>query len=144
MGMRRRNPIDEIEQLFERMSRQFEEGDLSFGVQSVAIDLEERPEEFVLTADLPGYDREEIELSIAEDTLRLSAEHEESTEESHEESAEERTYVRKERRRRTVSRSVTLPEPIDEEAASATYTNGVLTVTLPRVGAEESKTIDIE
>ena len=144
MGMRRRNPIDEIEQLFERMSRQFEEGDLSFGVQSVAIDLEERPEEFVLTADLPGYDREEIELSIAEDTLRLSAEHEESTEESHEEATEERTYVRKERRRRTVSRSVTLPEPIDEEAASATYTNGVLTVTLPRVGAEESKTIDIE
>ena len=109
---------------------------------SASIDVADRGEEFTVTADLPGFDTEDIDVSIREDVLRIEAEHEEESEEGDEEDGR---YLRKERRHQSVSRSVTLPEQVDEEAVSAEYRNGVLTVTLPKVEEQddESHQIDI-
>ena len=139
--MSRRNPFEEIEQMFERMNQQL--GQLNEmpvpGTQQLSVDLADREDAFEVTADLPGYDREDIDLSVADRTLRISAEHDDSTE------AGDGNYLRRERRRQSVSRSLSLPEDVAEEEASATYTNGVLTVTLPKAtDLDDSRSIDID
>ena len=124
--------------MFERMSEQFEgaqPGRMMEG--TVLVDVEDRNGEFVVTADLPGFDREEIEVNLRDDTLELSASRE-TTEET-----ESGTFVRRERRRSDVSRSVYLPEPVVAEETTAVHENGVLTVTLPKVTPEESGGTDI-
>jgi HSP20 family protein len=139
--MSRRNPFEEIEQMFERMNQQFGQfNDMSVpATQSLSVDLADHEDSFEVTADLPGYDRGDIDLSVADRTLRISAERDESTEEG------EGNYLRRERRRQSVSRSLSLPEEVAEEEASAAYTNGVLTVTLPKAtDDEDSRSIDIE
>jgi HSP20 family protein len=134
----RDNPFEEIERMFERMSEQFEgaqPGRMMEG--TVLVDVEDRDDEFVVTADLPGFDREEIEVNLRDDTLELSASRE-TTEET-----ESGTFVRRERRRSDVSRSVYLPDPVVAEETTAVHENGVLTVTLPKVTPEESGGTDI-
>ncbi|WP_263021005.1 Hsp20/alpha crystallin family protein [Natronobiforma cellulositropha] len=144
----RRNPFDELEELLDRVSRQVEEGMASgTGLPvpgSVAVDVADYDEEYVVTADLPGYETDDIELTLTEGTLRLEAERERETETADEEGADR--YIRRERTSRSISRRFRLPEPVDEEGVSASYTNGVLTVTLPKhePAEEESKRIDID
>ena len=145
--MSRRNPFDEIERMFERMNRQFNELSegsqlpaTTGGPQSVSMDVAEQDDEYVVTADLPGYEKADIDLSISERTLRVGVDREESTDESDKEG----TYIRRERRRQSVSRTITLPEEVEEDEASAAYNNGVLTVTLPkRDRSSGSRSIDI-
>jgi len=134
----RENPFEEIERMFERMSEQFDDlqpGRMAAG--SVLVDLKDRGDAFVVTADLPGFDREDIEVELREDTLELSA----SSETTEETGTEE--FLRRERRRSDVSRSVYLPEPVVAEETSATHENGVLTVTLPKRTAGEGEGTDI-
>jgi HSP20 family protein len=146
----RRNPFEEIEEMMNRMSRQFEEsmgrselGQLTGREGGAAVDVADRDDELVVTADLPGFTTEEIDLTLRGDELRIDAEHEQETEEGGE--RDEGRYIRKERRHQSVSRSVTLPEEVDEENVSAEYRNGVLTVTLPKThgGKNDSHRIDI-
>lgn len=141
----RNNPFDDLEEMLDRFSRQVESGMIGGGARglqfpgSVAVDVADTDEEFVVTADLPGYNSEDIDLTLSEGTLRLEAAHEGEGE------YEEGEYIRRERTSKSVSRRIRLPEPVDEEAVSATFTNGVLTVTLPKLGGdEESKRIDID
>lgn len=138
--MTRRNPFEELEHLFERMSRQVETGDwAALTSEAVAVDLVDVGGSYELAADLPGYDRDDIDITLTGDTLQIEA-----TRRSTEEEVDGR-YLRRERHERTVSRSVRLPEPVDEEGASATYRNGVLEVRFPKADpAEEGRSIDID
>jgi HSP20 family protein len=137
----RDNPFEEIERMFERMSEGMQPNGLpggpGMGVGTVLVDVEDRDDAFVVTADLPGFDREEIDVSLREDTLELSA----SRETAEETGASD--FVRCERRRSDVSRSIRLPEPVDAEGTTATHENGVLTVTLPKRTPDESAGTDI-
>lgn len=127
--------------MFDRMSRQFEGLDDELLESPVAVDVEDADGAFVVTADLPGFTAEEIGVEFAGDTLSISASHTEETEDEGDEpefdAGTERRYLRRERRHRSVSRSVRLPEPVDREAAEAEYRNGVLTVTLPKESTDE-------
>ncbi|MFB6071978.1 MAG: Hsp20/alpha crystallin family protein [Halobacterium sp.] len=132
--MARGSPFDELERLVERLdeAREGRSGGL-------AVDVEGAGDAFEVTADLPGFEKDDIDVEVQDRTVRVAADHEEEAAESDED------YVRKERTKRSVSRSVTLPEAVEESAASATFTNGVLTVTLPKVHAGgESTSVDIE
>ncbi|PSP86789.1 heat-shock protein Hsp20 [Halobacteriales archaeon QS_4_69_34] len=150
--MSRRNPFQDIEDLFDRMGRDIDRvsrelgqlpgpaGELaSRNARSPAVDVEDAIDEFVVTVDLPGYDREDIDLSVNDRTLRISAGRETTDETG------EGSYIRRERRRSMVNRSVSLPEGVEEQNASATYTNGVLTVRLPKeIGEGSGRDIDID
>lgn len=171
-----RNPFSEIERMFERMSRQFEGMEESMFAGTVAVDVEDRGDAYVVTADLPGFDREEVRVELSGETLTIGAEHDEATEqrsgtgtgeksderetdegqdereadegrgvrgtekERDESGVEEGRYLRRERRRRSVSRSVRLPDAVDADATDATYRNGVLTVIFPKLEAENDGT----
>ena len=137
----RRNPFDELEDMIERMSRQFEGGVPGSlpTVGGVAIDVADRDEKYVVTADLPGYETDDIDVTVTEGRLRIEAERETGTAEEGED------YIFNERHRESVSRTVRLPEPVDEDAVTAKYTNGVLTVTLPKEEmGDEGHHIEIE
>jgi HSP20 family protein len=143
------NPFDELDRLFERMQENVEEAaqwweqepfEGEFGPGTVQIDLEEREEELVLTADFPGFETDDIDVTLTDRTLRLEAEREETAEEER-----EGEFVRRERRMASVARSVPLPESVEEDAIEASYQNGVLTVTMPKREPVESGTeIEIE
>ncbi|WP_418280570.1 Hsp20/alpha crystallin family protein [Halorubrum sp. DTA98] len=144
--MPRRDPFREIEELFERMGREFEElgGTLDTPMSSnVAVDVVEGDDAVTVTADLPGYGREEINVELHDDALTIAATRTETTEtdesdEDDEEAGDGVEYHVRERRKRAVSRRVRLPAPVDRDGASATYNNGVLTVTLPKRSSVES------
>lgn len=135
--MSSRNPFDDLERMIDRMTQQFEGFEPMSG--GVPVDVLDTGEQFVVSADLPGYDREDISVELSETTLRIGAEREEERE------TDSGEYVRRERTRQSTSRSVRLPERVDEEATSATYEAGVLRVTLPKGDvADEGTDIPIE
>ena len=138
----RKNPFEELEEMLDRVSRQVEEGMTSGGLQvpgSVPVDVADTDETYVVTAELPGFDTDEIELTLTDGTLRLEANRTDDLEH------QEGSYLRRERTRTSVSRRIRLPEPVEEEEVSAGYEDGILTVHLPKVaGTDGSKSIDIE
>ena len=145
----RTNPMEELERLFERWSHRFGDstddwsGDFAWNAfESMAVDLVERDDEFVVTADLPGFEREDVEVSVTDHTLRIEAERE--TTDREEKAGEDERYLRQERRHRAVDRSVRLPEEVDTDAAAGTMRHGVLTVTLPKLVVEEAHQVEIE
>lgn len=141
--MNRTNPFDEIEQFFGRTPFG---GDRAWGrdLRTTDVDVAEYDDEFVVMADLPGYNREDIDVRAEDGRLTISAEHEhEGTERAN----TGRRYLRRERRHESVTRSVDLPGSVLESDATATFQNGVLTVTLPKQTDDEmddSHRIDIE
>lgn len=140
--MRRNNPFEDLERMLERMTEQFEDlPTAGRGLSgSPAVDVEDHPDEYVVTADLPGFEKDDVDVRLTDQTLRISGERETAEEES-----EPGQYVRRERTEESVSRAITLQEDVDEEGVSARFKNGVLTVTLPKRFSEESThDIDIE
>lgn len=138
----RTNTFDDIDRLFDRMQRftGFDDGawnDSAMDSGAMKIDVSDQGDELVVVADLPGFDREEIDITVEGDRLTIAASHDTSEDE------EGATYVHRERASRAVRRSVSLPVEVDEDGASATYTNGVLTVTLPTVTESSGHRIDI-
>jgi HSP20 family protein len=133
----RRNPFEELERMIERMNRQLEAAtgsgrDLpAGGGGSASVDVVDAGDAFEVTVDLPGFEKEDIELRVDGNRLHLSAERETEREEG------EDRYVRRERSRRSVSRSLTLPGEVAEAEVEAHYRNGVLTVTLPKADRDE-------
>jgi len=130
--MNRTNPFDEIEQFLGRASFG---GDRAWGrdLRTTDIDVAEYDDEFVVMADLPGYDREDIDVRATEGRLTISAERDAEREVGE---GEDRRYLRRERRHESITRSVDLPGHLVDEEASATYRHGVLTVTLPKAADE--------
>lgn len=84
------------------------------GGWDAGVSIEETDDGFVVLADLPGFERDELSLRLHDDRLHLSGEHE---------VGDGMGY-----RSRTVTESITLPAHVDPEDASATYRNGVLEV----------------
>ncbi len=127
---------------FEDMGRQFDRSGMmpSMHTHDIDIDVADHDSELVISADLPGYEKDDISLSIANRTLTIDASRE-MTEE-----LAEGEYLRRERRHESARRTVRLPVAVDEENTSATYRNGVLTVTLPKLDVEpdDSHRIDID
>jgi HSP20 family protein len=128
---------DMMDEMFEeRMMRPPWGGEKGEG-WPVPMDMMETENSLVLRADVPGMDRDDIEITIRENMLTISGKYEtEKKEES------EDVYFR-ERRAGSFRRSITLPAEVDEEHVTAELHKGVLTVTMPKT-AEQPKRIPVE
>lgn len=93
------------------------------------IDVRESDKEVVVTAELPGMDEDDVEVSVADGALTIRGEF------SREREKDEDGYVLRERSLGRVERVVPLPEGLDLDSAAATLKNGLLSVTLPRNAA---------
>lgn len=100
------------------------------------LDIAEDENNIVVSADLPGMKSEDIDISISGNTLTIRGERKQ------EEEKKGRNYYRLERCYGSFARSVDLPSSVDASKVSASYKNGVLEITLPKV--EEAKKIKIE
>ncbi|QOS10575.1 Hsp20-type molecular chaperone [Haloferax gibbonsii] len=134
-----RNPFDEIEDLFDRMGRSFEESGIG-RFQDISLDVVDDDEVIEVVADLPGFEKDDLDVSVSGRRLTIAADHEESSE------VDDDRYVRRERSQRSVSRTITLPAQVVRDEVTASYKNGVLTVTLPKAepAGDDSTQIDIE
>ncbi|WP_324756153.1 Hsp20/alpha crystallin family protein [Haloarcula sp. GH36] len=120
------DPFSEIERAFDVLTDQF-----GANLGAVPTDLVETDDEFVVRMDLPGFDTEDIDVTLAEDRkLSVTAERDESAESA------DGQYLTRERRRQSLSRTVRLPGPVEDDAA-ASYEDGVLTVHLPKIVEDE-------
>ena len=93
---------------------------------NLSVDIIEKENEFELTADLPGFDKKEINLSIQDKVLSLIANHKSSSD-------SKESYRLRERNSKSFNRSFTLPENIIEEKINAKFKNGSLKIILPKV-----------
>jgi HSP20 family protein len=76
-----KNPFEELERAFERMGEQLGRLAPELSTDTVLVDVADIGEAYVVTADLPGYDRDEVEVSVADQTLTIEASREAETEE---------------------------------------------------------------
>src|ERR1035437_816671 len=143
-GTTRWDPFEEIRKTQERLNLLFEDfmpmkkmGDGN--VFTPAIDIKEEENKLLVTTDLPGIDRKDIEINLKEDMLEISAKT------GKEKEIEEEGYIRKEREYTHFYPAVRLPSSVKEEGSTAKIENGVLTITLPKMKLEEpAKKIQIE
>jgi HSP20 family protein len=102
---------------------------------NAALDVEEREGAYLITVDLPGIKKDEIQINLTDRTLTVSGERtRESKGQGH---YYERSYGR-------FARSLTLPENVKSEAIEAHYEDGVLKLVLPKAEAEKAKAIKIQ
>jgi HSP20 family protein len=98
----------------------------SINKQSFNLDVKETDNEFIIKADLPGVDKSNIEISLEDNILTIS------TERKNERKETEDKYHYFERSYGKYSRSISLPSNINSESLLATYTNGVLNLSIPK------------
>lgn len=121
-------------------------------------DIRDHGDSYQMEAELPGFEKEDISLSCKDGILTITARHEEKVEQTstgalqgevvegdtaaQPERQAEPTYIRRERRVGSFQRSFDVTG-IDEKAITASYRNGVLTVTLPKAKPVEPETHQI-
>lgn len=104
-----------------------------------AMDVKERADAYVIVADVPGAKKEDIDVSLENGILTISAE----TKSEKEEKDGERV-LRQERRYGKYVRSLRLGTQIDEKGIKANYKDGVLELTLPKAEAVKPKKITVD
>ncbi len=117
--------------------REIEEIEKSFwgnSQPSFKTDVKETETAYILEAELPGFEKDEISVQIKDDRLTISASRTEKKE-----SEEKGDYLRRERSYSSYTRSFGL-NGINRDNISASYKNGILSLTLPK---EEAKKIDV-
>ena len=104
-------------------------------------DIREVDGKYVLEAELPGFNKEDISLDVKDGILTITAEHKESSDQKDEKG----NYLRRERRYGSFSRSFDITG-IDEAGITAAYNNGVLELNLPKAQptVPEARRIAIE
>jgi HSP20 family protein len=109
------------------------------------VDTYETESEFVVEADLPGVNQENIDINFEQGTLTISGRRASTLPavEPGRDPQKLRVYAA-ERLSGAFSRSVRLPEYVDAEKIRATYGNGVLTVNIPKATSARSRKIAIE
>jgi len=103
---------------------------------SPAIDVIEHTDRFTVECDLPGIDQKDIDISIASGVLTIRGE------KKTEKKSEKSKVYKKETWEGSFQRTVSLPTGVDGDKVEATFTDGVLKITLPK--REEAKTKKIE
>lgn len=102
-----------------------------------AVDILEADEHIEIRAEIPGLSDQDVQVSVTDDVLTLRGE------KTQENEAEHKKYHRVERSYGRFQRSFTLPANLNSGAIEAKFTNGVLTVSIPKVEAVKPKTVQI-
>jgi len=102
------------------------------------VDITEDAESITVKTELPGMQRDDIEIDVANGVLSIKGEKKEEKEEK------KKTWHRREVRYGSFARSFTLPTDVKSDKASATYDNGVLTIVLPKEEKALHRKIEIK
>lgn len=143
MAIVRWNPAREMDTIQREMNRLFEDAfsssNRSQGLSEFTpvAEFEDTEDNYALRVELPGINKEDVDIQVTVDTVAISGERKSSAE----------TYangtVRSEFRYGAFQRVFTTPGRIDHQAVSAEYTNGILTLTLPKAEEEKHKVVKV-
>ena len=128
---------DEIDRLFEVPLAELARASQLLSGWTPALDLYEDTDNVFVRAELPGMKKEEIEVSLHDGTLSISGER------KAEDQYKKAEVYRAERFVGRFQRTVTLPSPVATDKAKAQYTDGILTITLPKTEEAKPKHIDV-
>ncbi len=139
---------DEIERLFDAFEpRQwFDRRSAASGLAGrefplcPAVDLTENEKSYSVTAELPGLEPDAIQVKVSNGTLTISGEKTEQKEEH------DTSHHLSERRWGSFQRSIRMPENVDTDKIDAKFSNGVLTIQIPKSAAAlaSEKTISVK
>lgn len=142
--MRIFDPFEEIRRLQEKMMRLLDEferfpasAETRVEKAFMPVDVIEEDDKFRVIADLPGFDKNDIEVYIEDRDLVIRALRKEEKEEK------DRNFIKRERSYGEVYRRISLPEEVHDKDIKARYNNGVLEITIPKT-KKERKVIKIE
>jgi HSP20 family protein len=104
-----------------------------------AVDIRENENAYILDMELPGYDEKNIEVHINGSSLTIASRKEEET------STEENqgTYLLRERKINSFTRSFKLPENADPEVVNAAFKNGILNMEIKKRAEAQKRAIQI-
>lgn len=138
---RRLGPWGDLDWFANRVNRMFgdwDQGELTYGWVP-SVNVEERNEEILLTAELPGMAEEDVNLELENNVLTISGEKRGEREEGEKGGRfhlVERTFG-------SFRRSFTLPRTVDAEAIEARYDDGLLTIHMPKAAGAKSRKIKV-
>ncbi len=123
---------------FDDFFRPFYDWDRAPGMKT---DIQEKDGSYLLEIDMPGYDKKDINVSLEDGYLTVSA----KTSKNIEEKGENKSYIRRERCFGSCSRSFYVGD-VDQKDISASYDNGILNISFPKSSKqiEKKKNIDIK
>jgi len=137
--------IDLLNRLEQRMGRVFEpfrSFDWEVGEPSTAwvppVDIVEEPETMKITAEIPGVKPEDVKVTVTDNLLTLSGTKFQVKEEKN------AKLHRYERDYGAFERTFTLPATVNGKGIKATYADGLLTVSLPKVESAKPQTVSID
>ena len=105
---------------------------------SLALDVAEEADMYIVKASAPGVKPEELEITVTDNVLTIKGEMKEDKE------IKEENYHLRERRFGGFMRSVTLPAPVNADKIEAVHENGVITLTLPKSETVKPKKIEVK
>lgn len=131
------NELSKLQQEVEQLLGQINPSRV-YSPQYPAINLWANEDSAFLTAELPGFNIDDIDVNVLDNTITISGER------KPEELPEGTKTHRKEIQYGKFSRAIQLPYRIDTNKVKATYKNGVLEVTLPRIEDDKPRKINIK
>ncbi len=149
MALRKFRPYSEIQSLRESMSSLFdrffsdllrfpESEEISGQTFSPAVDIKETPKEYIVTAEVPGIPKKDIEIEISDNILTIKGERKFEKEEKNE------SYHRVERAYGSFCRSFTLPTQVNPDKIEANFKDGLLNIVIPKAEEKIPKKIEIK
>jgi len=110
----------------------------SFSFSTPAIDMSEDEKAYKISAELPGIDAKDIDVSVSGDMLVLKGEKRQEREEK------DKNYHFSERAYGSFQRAFELPASVDRDKVAADFSKGVLTITLPKTAQAQQPAKKIE
>lgn len=102
-----------------------------------AVDIRETGDSYVVSAELPGLSKEDVQITIENNVLKLTGER------RFEKEVKEEEFHRVERAYGTFSRAFALPTRVDPERVEASFKDGILTITVPKAAEARPRKIEI-
>ncbi len=129
----------EINQIFDNLVKyQTDSSFVDTGTWAPAVDIKEEKDRFLVTADIPGVNRQDIHISLENNLLTLHGER------NLEQSQNKEGYSRIERMQGQFYRRFNLPQSADESKIDAIYKSGVLKIIIPKKEPLRGKKIEVK
>jgi len=138
------NPFKELVDVrddFDRIVEKFFKPEVDFWegkTKAPLVDVYEEKDAIVVKAEIPGVKKEELEVSVTDDTITLSGKKKDEKE------VKKENFYRKEIREGSFFRTIPLPCRVDREKVKASYKEGILEITLPKAAEEIEKELKID
>ncbi len=141
MPLIRWQPFQEVETLRHQLDRMFDEVTELNSVHQVtwqpAIELQDADDNVIVRAEIPGIEGKDLDVRVTREAVAITGEH------RYEKKAEEKGFFRSEFRYGRFQRVIPLPVAVQNDRVKADFTNGILTLTLPKVEAAKNRVVKL-